>query len=41
LGVALLALATALTLWSGYVYFADYFAGEGRASTGPGHGEIP
>ena len=29
LGVTLLALATALTLWSGYVYFADYFAGEG------------
>src|SRR5262249_1576219 len=30
LGVALLAVATALTLWSGYVYFADYFAGEAR-----------
>jgi CDP-diacylglycerol--glycerol-3-phosphate 3-phosphatidyltransferase len=30
LGVTLLALATALTLWSGYVYFADYFAGEAR-----------
>jgi CDP-diacylglycerol--glycerol-3-phosphate 3-phosphatidyltransferase len=28
LGVTLLAVATALTLWSGYVYFADYFAGE-------------
>ncbi len=25
IGLALLALATALTLWSGYVYFADYF----------------
>jgi CDP-diacylglycerol--glycerol-3-phosphate 3-phosphatidyltransferase len=25
IGVALLVLATALTLWSGYVYFADYF----------------
>ena len=30
LGVALLAVATALTLWSGYVYFADYFEGEAR-----------
>jgi CDP-diacylglycerol--glycerol-3-phosphate 3-phosphatidyltransferase len=30
LGVTLLAVATALTLWSGYVYFADYFGGEGR-----------
>jgi CDP-diacylglycerol--glycerol-3-phosphate 3-phosphatidyltransferase len=30
LGVGLLAVATGLTLWSGYVYFADYFAGEGR-----------
>lgn len=28
-GLTLLALATALTLWSGYVYFADYF-GWGR-----------
>jgi CDP-diacylglycerol--glycerol-3-phosphate 3-phosphatidyltransferase len=31
MGVTLLAIATALTLWSGYVYFADYFAGEVRA----------
>jgi len=31
LGVTLLALATALTLWSGYVYFADYFGSEGVA----------
>jgi CDP-diacylglycerol--glycerol-3-phosphate 3-phosphatidyltransferase len=30
LGVALLAVATALTLWSGWVYFADYFGGEAR-----------
>lgn len=30
LGVTLLAVATALTLWSGYVYFADYFGGEAR-----------
>jgi phosphatidylglycerophosphate synthase len=33
LGVLLLAVATALTLWSGYVYFADYFAGERGAPT--------
>jgi CDP-diacylglycerol--glycerol-3-phosphate 3-phosphatidyltransferase len=30
-GLTLLAIATALTLWSGYVYFADYF-GWGRSS---------
>lgn len=30
LGVALLAVATALTLWSGWVYFADYFGGEAQ-----------
>jgi CDP-diacylglycerol--glycerol-3-phosphate 3-phosphatidyltransferase len=30
LGVTLLALATALTLWSGWVYFADYFGAEER-----------
>ena len=28
LGVALLVVATALTFWSGYVYFAEYFRGE-------------
>jgi CDP-diacylglycerol--glycerol-3-phosphate 3-phosphatidyltransferase len=28
IGLALLGLATALTLWSGYAYFADYFRGE-------------
>ncbi len=28
IGLALLTLATVLTLWSGYVYFADYFGGE-------------
>jgi len=28
IGLALLCLATALTLWSGYAYFADYFRGE-------------
>lgn len=30
LGLVLLAVATALTLWSGYVYFAAYFEGEAR-----------
>jgi CDP-diacylglycerol---glycerol-3-phosphate 3-phosphatidyltransferase len=28
MGVALLTVATALTLWSGYAYFADYFSAE-------------
>ena len=32
IGLAMLALATGLTLWSGYVYFADYFGWDG----GPG-----
>lgn len=32
LGLTLLALATALTLWSGYVYFANYFAAERAAA---------
>jgi len=41
LGVTLLAVATALTLWSGYVYFADYFAGEERASAPSTRGESP
>ncbi len=27
IGMSLLALATALTLWSGYIYFSDYFGG--------------
>jgi len=30
IGLALLGLATALTLWSGYAYFADYFRAERR-----------
>jgi len=30
IGLALLGLATALTLWSGYAYFAEYFRAEGR-----------
>jgi CDP-diacylglycerol--glycerol-3-phosphate 3-phosphatidyltransferase len=29
IGLTLLSLATALTLWSGYAYFAEYFRGEG------------
>jgi CDP-diacylglycerol--glycerol-3-phosphate 3-phosphatidyltransferase len=29
IGLTLLAVASALTLWSGYVYFADYFTGAG------------
>jgi CDP-diacylglycerol--glycerol-3-phosphate 3-phosphatidyltransferase len=36
IGLALLTAATALTLWSGYVYFADYFG----PATGPGAGGI-
>ncbi len=32
IGLAMLGLATGLTLWSGYVYFADYFGWDG----GPG-----
>lgn len=38
MGMTLLAVATALTLWSGYVYFADYFRREApsAAPTGPG-----
>ncbi|MDX1648334.1 MAG: CDP-diacylglycerol--glycerol-3-phosphate 3-phosphatidyltransferase [Myxococcota bacterium] len=36
LGLTLLAVATALTLWSGYVYFANYFAAERAASRAPG-----
>jgi len=35
LGLGLLAVATALTLWSGWMYFADYFAGEERAARSP------
>jgi CDP-diacylglycerol--glycerol-3-phosphate 3-phosphatidyltransferase len=36
LGLTLLTLATALTLWSGYVYFANYFAAERAAARHPG-----
>ena len=41
LGVALLAVATGLTLWSGYVYFAAYFAAEERAALGASPREGP
>ncbi len=34
LGLGMLAIATGLTLWSGYVYFADYFGWPGGAATG-------
>jgi CDP-diacylglycerol--glycerol-3-phosphate 3-phosphatidyltransferase len=34
IGVSLLAIATALTLWSGYLYFADYFGAESREEVG-------
>lgn len=33
-GLTLLGVATALTLWSGYVYFADYFGSSGGAVKG-------
>jgi len=33
IGLTLLGLATALTLWSGYVYFAEYFGGPARERT--------
>ena len=36
IGMAFLGLATALTLWSGYLYFAEYF--RGRESGGAGEG---
>jgi CDP-diacylglycerol--glycerol-3-phosphate 3-phosphatidyltransferase len=32
IGMVFLAAATALTLWSGYVYFADYFRGRSEES---------
>jgi CDP-diacylglycerol--glycerol-3-phosphate 3-phosphatidyltransferase len=34
IGVTLLAVASVLTLWSGYIYFADYF-GESNAMPAP------
>jgi phosphatidylglycerophosphate synthase len=30
IGLTLLGVATVLTLWSGYAYFADYFRAEGQ-----------
>jgi CDP-diacylglycerol--glycerol-3-phosphate 3-phosphatidyltransferase len=32
IGLALLAVATALTIWSGYAYFSDFFRGNGPRS---------
>ena len=32
IGMTLLAIATALTLWSGYAYFSAYFGGGTRPS---------
>jgi CDP-diacylglycerol--glycerol-3-phosphate 3-phosphatidyltransferase len=37
IGLLLLGLATVLTLWSGYTYFAGYFRGEGQGAS-PGSG---
>ena len=34
IGMVFLAAATALTLWSGYVYFADYFRGRSEGDQG-------
>ena len=34
IGMGFLLLATALTLWSGYMYFADYFRGRRSAAAG-------
>lgn len=41
IGIFMLAIATALTLWSGYLYFAEYFSstGELAESSPEGHGE--
>lgn len=36
IGMTLLAIATALTLWSGYTYFADYFRGAGEPEPADG-----
>lgn len=41
LGVTLLIIATALTLWSGYVYFADYFRGEAAPGGRPSAADPP
>jgi CDP-diacylglycerol--glycerol-3-phosphate 3-phosphatidyltransferase len=38
IGLTLLAVASALTLWSGYVYFADYFAGVSALEQPEDHG---
>ena len=38
IGLAMLTLATLLTLWSGYVYFAQYFGGLNSDTPSPGSG---
>ena len=38
IGLAMLTLATLLTLWSGYVYFAQYFGGLHGDTPSPGSG---
>jgi CDP-diacylglycerol--glycerol-3-phosphate 3-phosphatidyltransferase len=39
IGLTLLAAATALTLWSGYLYFSDYFRGAAAGAGRPVSGE--
>ena len=39
IGLTLLAVSAALTLWSGYTYFADYF-GQRTADGGPVESEV-
>ncbi len=39
IGMTLLGAATALTLWSGYLYFSDYFRGRAAEAGGPASGE--
>jgi hypothetical protein len=34
-----LAVASALTLWSGYVYFADYFRGDSQQTADAASGQ--
>ena len=38
IGMTLLGIATALTLWSGYLYFAEHFGWGRRAGQGAGQG---
>jgi len=39
IGLTLLAIASALTLWSGYRYFADYFGSEGQGNPDTASGQ--